>query len=661
MISRLTDKDSFKNIICSDRFKVFLSFMVFLLPVVILIAGSASAYVSEGKEYLKKGSQALEEGRYEDAVKDLSLAQREFPLLGDYALSYLSEAYRKLGEHKKSLEAVRMLLEKYSRSPLVKKARVAEIREAKENSQEDLKRLYETYVRDFPDDEEIMTAYGLFLKKAGDTARAKDLLKKIYIGAGTFSKSAYTELESGDITVGDLIERASNLIKKYEYREAEHDLKKALSMDNGKNRDEILETLAYSLFRQKEYKESAALYEKIHDLYLEARSLYRAGEKEEFEKVLNDLLAANDPRAGDLLVTVAADRRRDKCFEEALKIYTYVLEEFPAEAEEASWGIGWTHYMAGNYKKSADFFSKLYSKYGDPKYLYWQARSIEAQGEGAKDLYQPLAVLENTFYGVAANARGIKVKTDRAASSGDHVPHITSEDRHRFDRFDALLSLGMNREAITELIFVSKKLDSPSGLLYVISRFQELGEFRRSIRLAMISPYSEKLHSYWYPLAYWDNVEKISKKYDIDPFVVLAVMREESRFDSDARSVAGAIGLMQIMPETAYRLDKNLKLGINRESQISDATNNITLGAYHLKSLLSEFKSLPHAIAAYNAGRSIVKKWQLQGNYKSADEFIEDIPYAETRNYVKKGLTSFFQYKRASASDAGSEINLGGL
>ncbi|RPI34703.1 MAG: lytic transglycosylase domain-containing protein, partial [Nitrospiraceae bacterium] len=138
--------------------------------------------------------------------------------------------------------------------------------------------------------------------------------------------------------------------------------------------------------------------------------------------------------------------------------------------------------------------------------------------------------------------------------------------------------------------------------------------------------------------------------------VALSVMREESRFDCNAKSGAGAYGLMQLMPQTAYRLDRSLKLGINRPSQLTVARNNIHLGSFYLKSLFNEFHSLPHVLAAYNAGEQAVRTWQEQGNYRSVDEFIEDIPYAETRNYVKKVLTSYFQYKKLSSVDTEGDV-----
>ena len=651
-------KGLLKRILSTHRYKVAFALLALVLPFMTFIALNASAEALDGKGYFKKGIQAIEDRRYEDAVKELSVSQKEFPLLGDYAMLNLSAAYHELGEHDKSLETVRMMLQKYPQSPLVKKARLFEIREAKENSQENLLRLYESYVRDYQEDEESAIMYGLLLKKSGEAAKARDVFKKVYMEAGVFSSAAYAELAPGDIRITDLIERAVNLTRRSEYREAERDLKKALSMDDGQNRDELLRNLAYCLFRQKEYREAAALYDRIHDTYLKARSLYRAGDKEEFDRALNDLLAGNDERTGDLLVAVAADRRREKNLEEALRMYNYVLAHFPAETENALWGIGWTYYMTADYKKSVGIFSGLYSKYGDPKYLYWQARSVEADGGDARDLYRSLSMMENNFYSAAASVKN-KDTVSRPVLSREPLLNVTSEDLHRFDRVEALLSLEMNREAVTELIGISRSLDSPSLLMYAVSKFQELGEFRRAIRLATMNPYSEKLHRFWYPLAFWDDVEKISKKNDMDPFVVLAVMREESRFDTDARSVTGAVGLMQIMPKTAYLLDRHLKLGINRESQISDAINNITLGSYYLRSLYDEFKSLSHAVAAYNAGDSIVKKWEQQGNYKSDDEFIEDIPYPETRNYVKKVLTSFYQYKRSFPFDtAGSGFDI---
>jgi soluble lytic murein transglycosylase len=147
-----------------------------------------------------------------------------------------------------------------------------------------------------------------------------------------------------------------------------------------------------------------------------------------------------------------------------------------------------------------------------------------------------------------------------------------------------------------------------------------------------------------YPTAYWHILKPIADKNDIDPMIVLSVMREESRFDPDARSIAGALGLMQIMPQTAQALNRGLRMEIDDSAKILDIEINIALGAYYLSALIKEFGSLPPAIAAYNAGEHKVREWLKKGAYTSYDEFIEDIPYDETKNYVKRVLLTYAVY-----------------
>ncbi|MFI5293892.1 MAG: transglycosylase SLT domain-containing protein [Thermodesulfovibrionales bacterium] len=605
---------------------------------------------ADGREYVKNGKCDLDAGRYEEAVKKLTLAIREFPLLEDYSLLYLSTAYHQLGDHKKSLDAVRTLVQKYPQSPLVRKARSAEVREARENPGEKLLQVFDSYTKDYPEDEEMNLAYGLFLKQSGDIGRAKEVFKKIYLRAGLLSQTAYAELSPSDLSVPDTLERAANLMKRNEFKEAERELRRALPACDGMTREEVLRNIGLSLFRQKEYTEAAEIYDKINDVFFKARSLYRAGDKRGFVSALKELMGKNDKRAGGLLIAFAGDKRREGDFEGALNIYDDVLSRYPSDAEEAMWGIGWTHYVAADYRKAAGVFLKLYAKYEDPKYLYWQARSSEASGEDAKALYGALAKHENNFYMVLSAARG-KIRAGDYLS-GNIPDDSEAGEQRQFERADVLLSLNMTGEANAELQWIARKIETPLALVAAASRFQKIGDYKRSVTLAAKMPYSDKLHRFWYPMAFWDDVEKTSKKHDIDPMIALSVMREESRFDPDARSVAGARGLMQLMPHTAYRLDKSVGLGIRKDSQINDARNNIHLGVYYLKSLFKEFKSLPYVLAAYNAGEVIVKKWEQQSNHKAADEFIEDIPYAETRNYVKKVMTSYFQYKRSSVSES---------
>ncbi|MDH4231504.1 MAG: transglycosylase SLT domain-containing protein [Nitrospirota bacterium] len=636
------------KIFSSRSFRLKTAFFTCISFFLLLInAGNGD---TDGKGYFRQGREDLEAARYSQAVSNLSLAQGEFSLLEDYTLYYLAEAYHGLGEHEKSLETLRSLLGRFPATPLKKKARMAEIREAKESNKSDVLSLFEAYIKDYQGDEEALFLYAKMLGETGDAAKAAKVFKQIYTEAGEFSRAALAELNTGDISAKDILERASNLFKRYDFADAERDLRQALQKDSGDARSELLNKLGYSLFRQKKYPEAAELYGRIDDLYYRARSLYRAGDRKGFDEALASLIARHDKSAGYLLTAVAADKRREKDFEGALTTYSEVLRNYPSDAEEALWGIGWTQYLSGDYAKSAMTFSQLYEKYDELKYLYWQARSLEADGRNAAELYSKLLQADNNFYNVMSHAMNKKPLT-RPASLKPSVPDIPLDNPGSSKRIDAMISLGMEKEAILELTFASKKIDTPSELIYLISKFQELGEFRRAIALAVRMPYSERMHAFWYPLAYWDTVEPAAKRYNIDPLVALSVMREESRFDANAKSVAGAYGLMQLMPQTAYRLDRNLKLGINRPSQLTVVRNNIHLGSFYLRSLFNEFHSLPHVLAAYNAGELAVRSWQARGEYKAVDEFIEDIPYAETRNYVKKVITSYFQYKKLSSVD----------
>jgi soluble lytic murein transglycosylase len=475
------------------------------------------------------------------------------------------------------------------------------------------------------------------------------------------------ELGTSDMQGRDLIERASNLMKFMDYKGAESVLRSALEKDDGSLTNEIMKNLGLSLFRQKRYSEAAEIYEKAGETFWKVYSLYRAGGKEAFNSSLEDLQKSGDARAGLIFLAFASDKRRDGEIKEALKIYQNVLEQYPAESENALWGIGWTYFMSGAYEEAADIFAKLYEKNGDTRYLYWKARSLEASGKDIKDLYLTLRKRKGDFYSAMSFQRmkepveqldtketikslgdiGNKENNSLSPQFNSTIGKVGYRKNNKFERAEVLSELGFSRDALSELISISKTITSIEDILYVGSKLQDLGEYKYLVNLADRLPAIETVHHLRYPHAYWNIVEPASRIYSIDPFFVLSIMREESTFDPNARSTAGAVGLMQIMPQTAFRLNKYLHLGITNASHVWNIKNNIQIGTFYLSTLIREFGSCVHALAAYNAGEEKVKKWIQKGNYKSIDEFIEDIPYNETRNYVKRVLTTFFEYKRS--------------
>lgn len=612
-----------------------------------------------GKAYLIKGKDELESGKYENAIVSLSTAGTELPLLGDYALLWLSDAYHAIGKHEESLKTVQTLLNKYPVSPLIKKARMREIMESEETQRENIQQMYESYLKDFPDDNEMKYFYALWLKKMDNKDIAKSVFKDIYISTGLFSEISIGELDPSEISVADLIKRASNLMEKRDFKGAESAFRAAMEKDDGNSRAEILKGLGLSLFRQKKYLEAAKLFEEAKEIYWQARSLYRAGEKKGLNSTLENLLKSGDERGGRILVSVASDLRREGNIEEAIKTYKNVIEQYPSYSEDALWGIGWAYFLTGEYKKASEIFTKLYDAYNDNKYLYWNARCLEAGGENALKIYHIILEKDNDFYSIMAYIKAMASSEELAASGAIKFSVFTTPVKNLainpdpIDRVEALIELGLSKEAVSELIYISKYTSSIEEILYICSKFQELGEYKYLVRLAAKLPSAEDIYRFRYPPAYLDIVNGLSMKYEIDPSLVLSVMREESRFDPDARSIAGALGLMQIMPQTAYRIDNDLKIGINDPYNILDIETNLHIGTYLLSNLINEFGSYSYALAAYNAGREKVRMWLQNGKYKSVEEFIEDIPYPETREYVKRVITTYFEYKRFSSFKEG--------
>jgi soluble lytic murein transglycosylase len=155
------------------------------------------------------------------------------------------------------------------------------------------------------------------------------------------------------------------------------------------------------------------------------------------------------------------------------------------------------------------------------------------------------------------------------------------------------------------------------------------------------------LERYRYPLAYWEMIRKISEERGLDPFLVLALIRQESLFDPKAVSPATASGLMQLLPSTAVQTAGQLGLSPVQPENLFEPDLNLTLGTHYLKGLLQRYSNnVIRALAAYNAGENAVARWEQQSQVEDDEEFIERITYRETRLYVKLVLRNHSTYRR---------------
>lgn len=156
----------------------------------------------------------------------------------------------------------------------------------------------------------------------------------------------------------------------------------------------------------------------------------------------------------------------------------------------------------------------------------------------------------------------------------------------------------------------------------------------------------------FFPLHYQPLLERYGNEYQVDPLLLAAVIRAESKYHPRARSAAGALGLMQIVPETGAWAAEKLGLAGFAADKLFDPETNIRIGAWYLRDLFDEFHgNIVLALAAYNSGRGNVRGWLAAQKERQGSFTIENIPFPETRTYVRKVLRNYHWYKRIYNAD----------
>ncbi|HSW62073.1 MAG TPA: lytic transglycosylase domain-containing protein [Dissulfurispiraceae bacterium] len=585
---------------------------------------------------LYEGKIALDAGQYQRAIEQLSAAAANLPLLADYALYWRAKAHFGANDTASALSDLQASRESRKGTPLSKSIRLLEIELEKKRSGENLGNLFRRYIADYPADFSAKYRYALFLKEQGKIDRARTLFHELFLTVSPAAEPAEAELDPADIAAEDLLAKARNLNSAWMFQDAEKRFRDAIEMKPSV-RTSAYNGLAYALFRQKKYREAAELYEKTGNTYWHARSLLRSNQLQSFESEIDALLRSRESRTGSLLLSYASKKRREGDARSALLMYDKVASRYVSEKEEALWLTGWTHYRTKNFALAAELFGRLQASYGKLKYLYWKNRSLEQLHPETARKYP--AGGAGDFYAFLSSVR-------EAQPFAGVVPGDADSRKLNSERVEILLGLGFLQEASGEIQLIAAKASSNDTLLAASEQFRRVRNYKLSIQTAAKIPYRSAVHDLYFPVAYRAEVEEAARKTGLDAGLLLAVIREESLFDPDARSIAGALGLMQLMPQTAQRVAQSAGIPYRSADDIYRPRTNIMLGAAYLKSLIAEFGGIPYAIAAYNAGEEVVREWIRTGAYGAVDEFMEDIPYYETQNYTKKVLTSYFQYLR---------------
>jgi soluble lytic murein transglycosylase len=354
--------------------------------------------------------------------------------------------------------------------------------------------------------------------------------------------------------------------------------------------------------------------------------------------------------------------RRD--YPHAVAYYSELAEHFPqnTNAAAAHWRAGWWSYRQGLYPQAAQIFEQQIRQYPGAKEtvsaLYWRARLYEQQDHepsmAAAHYRALISAYSHYFYAQKARERLVALGDAQPASIpqlNQFVPAVIPKLEVIFPEQDPhlvkahlLVNAGLG-EYVPQEIAAAPESSSWSGIaeaqIYASygDYFRALRVLKRSLPYAASAPIKSIPLAYWrilFPEPYWDTIRAEASRNGLDPYLVASLIRQESEFNPSAISHANAYGLMQLLPSVGRQMAREEGLGSIEPRQLLDPLLNIRLGARYLRQTLDKFGGVAeYALAAYNAGDNRVTDWQAAGPYHGIDEFVESIPFTETREYVQ--------------------------
>ena len=346
----------------------------------------------------------------------------------------------------------------------------------------------------------------------------------------------------------------------------------------------------------------------------------------------------------------------------ATDYYKKLIEDFPQSDyyQRSLFKYAWFKMLAGDYRTCTDTYGRYLAEGGESydwaitSALYFQSRCLAKQSkqEEANAVKQDLmARYPFSFYSLLSmDELGIdvvKALDDSIKPQSYTEDAISPSDVYVINTASLLIRAGLLDWAKKELGTInldhlsSEYLELVSDL-YRYANMHDMAFMAAGKLLLNLKGYSSREHAQThFPKPYMELVASVSKATGIEPFVIFAIMKRESAFNKDAVSKSGAQGLMQLIPYTANRFDPTVD-----EKKLKDAETNLRLASLYLEKLFEKYNgNLVYISAAYNAGEKNLDRWiEWYGSRLDDVEFIENIPYLETRAYVKSVISNYYMY-----------------
>jgi len=659
--------------------------------------------------YLALGYSAIEEKRFAEAATYLKSGRAIRSQVADYLDYFLASSLQSTGRHREALEVLDGFEQRYPSSSLGGRAVLARaeswIATGQASSAAALLKSRLGALK-APEAEVLL---GRACEAAGDPSAAAEAYRHAYYlypnsDEADDAEQALNRLarRPGKVIPPASIEmrrlRAELLQSARQYRRAADAYRELAAATGGVERERALVAAAAATFQagmtSRAYTTLAAL--RVSDAAADAQRLYYLGEcqrrmsrGEAYLGTVRRLgeLYPNSPWHEEALFSAGNYYLLKRSPDDYARYYRMLYERFPAGkyAALAHWRVAWKNHRAGEYETARRLFQEQVTRYPDNPLasgaLYWLGRLAEKRSPALAQAYwrETARHFPQYFYGTLARQRlgGALTAPDPppppevaavlAAVPEYHptllkAPRPADFDEHR-RKVQALELTGLLDLAVLEL---RHSTDDPAHSQYLMLELARLERDRGRFRTAIehirrvypnyfAFPFDELDRKTWellFPLPWWSTVQANALGAGLDPYLVMALIRQESAFNPWAISSARAYGLMQLLPATARQLSP--RAGTKRRPNTSilfDPVTNIQLGTRYLTDMLAHFGGrLEPALAGYNAGPERVDLWLAAENGDDPAQFVESIPFTETREYVQAVVRNAAIYRRLYAS-----------